>query len=229
METANLFVRDVPEQLKERFKAMCASLGLSIRDRIIWLMDRDLADSDRDADLIAVSRTLEELAEIANARMSVAMVLGEAEMRDEQIASLEPGTAVRLDTPVGAAISLVVAGRRVANAEVMVVDGCYSAKIHSKFDLVRSELLTMSTEVLANRAVTGSADEPSGVVTAIVAQRDITFGELLNLQVGAVLDFGRPTSEPVELFAGTIRIARGVVTIVEGYVGIMISVLADGD
>ncbi len=57
-------------------------------------------------------------------------------------------------------------------------------------------------------------------VTFDLGQREITLGELRQMQVGQVIELGQPLSEPVNLRAGGVLLARASLVEVDGRLGV---------
>ena len=64
-------------------------------------------------------------------------------------------------------------------------------------------------------------------VTAELGRAVLPIGELLKLGVGSVLELNRPVSEPVDLLAQGVRLARGEVVVVDDQFAIRIKEITD--
>ena len=65
------------------------------------------------------------------------------------------------------------------------------------------------------------------LVTVELGRTMTTIGEVLNLGVGSVLELDRSVSEPVDLVAQGVRLARGEVVVVDNRFGIRIKEIAE--
>jgi flagellar motor switch protein FliN/FliY len=54
-------------------------------------------------------------------------------------------------------------------------------------------------------------------------KRTTTFGELLNLDVGSILQLSRSTGDNVDLFAGDVRIACGEILVIDSTLAVRVA------
>ncbi len=69
-------------------------------------------------------------------------------------------------------------------------------------------------------------DIPIGVY-AELDQKMMSFGELLDLKVGSLIAFSKPTGENVDLYAGGILLGCGEILLVDGNLTVRLSDLRD--
>jgi flagellar motor switch/type III secretory pathway protein FliN len=71
----------------------------------------------------------------------------------------------------------------------------------------------------------------SDIVIAMRAELDrttLTFGELLNLDVGSILPLSRPTGENIDIYAEDVLIGWGEVLLMEGTMTVRLADLRNG-
>jgi flagellar motor switch protein FliN/FliY len=58
--------------------------------------------------------------------------------------------------------------------------------------------------------------------------KTVTFSELLDLEVGSILQLGRATGENIDLYAGHVRLGSGEILIVESSLAVRLADVSDG-
>ena len=65
------------------------------------------------------------------------------------------------------------------------------------------------------------------MLEAELGHKTVSFEQLLNLNVGSVLQLGRPTGENVDLYAGDVLLGSGEILIVDSTLAVRIADLRD--
>ena len=66
---------------------------------------------------------------LADVELDVTVELGRRQLSLREVAALDVGSVVELDTPAGAPLAVFANGRRIATGEVVVVDGQLAVRV----------------------------------------------------------------------------------------------------